>query len=75
MPERHETVTCGGFAATPCLLPQKEVGPFAERMVEDILFRRNKALPHQKSLSSVILAADIYLCGGSLLAHFLQSLP
>ena len=35
--------------------------------MEDILFRRNKALPHQKSLSSVILAADSFLCEGSLL--------
>ena len=27
VPERHETVTCGGFAATPRRLPQKEEDP------------------------------------------------
>ena len=32
-------------------------------------------IPQQKSLSSVSLTADSSLCGGSLLAHFLQSLP
>ena len=42
---RGETVTCGGFAATPRLLPQKEGDHPRQRMVEDILFRCGNALP------------------------------
>ena len=38
-------------------------------------FLPRQRIPRQKSLSSVSLTADSSLCGGSLLAHFLQSLP
>ncbi len=69
VPERHETLTCGGYAATPSLLPQKG-GPSAQRMVEDILFPPQLCVSQQKGLSSVSLTADCSLCGGSLLAPF-----
>ena len=42
---RGETLTCGGFAATSRLLPQKEGDHPRQRMVEDILTRRIYALP------------------------------
>ena len=67
VPERHETLTCGGYAATPCRLPQKEDHP-QQWMVEDIPLRCSKALSRRKGLSSVSLTADCSLCRGSLLA-------
>ena len=67
VPERHETLTCGGYAATPCRLPQKEDHP-QQWMVEDIPLRCSKALSRRKGLFSVSLTADCSLCGGSLLA-------
>ena len=69
VPERHETLTCGGYAATPCRLPQKEDHP-QQWMVEDIPLRCSKALSRRKGLSSVSLTADSSLCRGSLLASF-----
>ena len=65
---RGETVTCGGFAATPRLLPQKEGDHPRQRMVEDILFPPQLCVSQQKGLSSVSLTADSSLCGGSLWA-------
>ena len=47
----------------------EEGGPFAEQMVEDIPLRCSKALSRRKGLSSVSLAADSSLCGGSLLTR------
>ena len=67
---RGETVTCGGFAATPRLLPQKEGDHPRQRMVEDILFPPQLCVSQQKGLSSVSLTADCSLCRGSLLAPF-----
>ena len=58
----------------PCLLPQKG-GPFAERMVEDTPFPCGNRKPQGKDLSSVSLTADSSLCGRSLLAASIQSLP
>ena len=62
---RGETVTCGGFAATPRLLPQKEGDHPRRRMVEDILPRHSNARPNKKGLPSVSLTADSSLCRGS----------
>ena len=62
---RGETVTCGGFAATPRLLPQKEGDHPRQRMVEDILFPPQLCVSQQKGLSSVSLTADSSLCRGS----------
>ena len=67
---RGETVTCGGFAATPRLLPQKEGNHPQQWMVEDILFPPQLCVSQQKGLSSVSLTADCSLCRGSLLAPF-----
>ena len=67
---RGETVTCGGFAATPRLLPQKEGDHPRQRMVEDILFPPQLCVSQQKGLSSVSLTANCSLCRGSLLAPF-----
>ena len=64
VPERHETLTCGGYAATPCRLPQKEDHP-QQWMVEDILFPPQLCVSQQKGLSSVSLTADCSLCRGS----------
>ncbi len=55
---RGETVTCGGFAATPRLLPQKEGNHPRQRMVEDMPLRCSKVLSQSKGLSSVSLTAD-----------------
>ena len=46
---RGETLTCGGCAATPRLLPQKEGDHPRQRMVEDILSRRSNARPNRKA--------------------------
>ena len=46
---RGETLTCGGFAATLSLLPQKEGNHPRQRMVEDILTRRSNALPSKRA--------------------------
>ncbi len=67
---RGETITCGGFAATPRLLPQKEGDHPRRRMVEDTLPRHSNAHPDKKGLPSVSLTADSSLCRGSLLAPF-----
>ena len=70
---RGETVTCGGFAATSCLLPQK--GGHPRQRMEDIPLRCSKALSRRKGLSSVSLTADSSLCGGNLLAPFPAKSP
>ena len=44
VPNGHETVTCGGIAATPCLFPQKEGDHPQQRMVKDTLSLRKGIL-------------------------------
>ena len=46
---RGETVTCGGFAATPHLLPPKEGDHPRQRMVEDIPLRCGNMLPNNEA--------------------------
>ena len=44
VPNGHETVTCGGIAATPCRLPKKEEYHPQQRMVKDTLSLRKGIL-------------------------------
>ena len=62
---RGEILTCGSYAATPHLLPQKEGNHPQQRMVEDIRPRHSNARPYKKGLPSVSLTSDSSLCRGS----------
>ena len=57
---RGEAVTCGGFAATPSLLPQKEGDHPRQRMVEDILPHRNSTLPSKRLILSQPIGKAVY---------------
>ena len=55
VPNGHETVTCGGIAATPCLFPQKEGDHPRQRMVKDIHSRRGNACPSKGAYPQSVL--------------------
>ena len=71
---RGETPSCGGFAATPRLLPQKEANHSRSKCWK-ICSPAVITYTPQKDLSSVSLTADSSLCGGSLLAAPLAKPP
>ena len=72
--EENETVTFGGFAATPRLLPQKG-GPFAERMVEDIRSHHGSKLAKKKAYPQSALRLTASSAEGAFRRHTPQSLP
>ena len=75
VPEGHETVTCGGFAATPRLLPQKEGDHPRQRMVEDIPLRCGNMLPSNEAYPQSALRLTAPSAEGAFCRRFLQSLP